>query len=125
LNDLHMTIALPTLAIAFAAFCVWLAVRIVNRRERWAKWLAAGLMLVVMYPLSSGPSRWVLVKAGDPRWLTTPYIAVYSPLYTALARGPKPLFDAAVKYRFWWSNLALGLDPDSPSPTRLKQFGRS
>ena len=36
-----MTIFLPTLAVAFAAFCVWLVVRIVNRRERWAKWTLA------------------------------------------------------------------------------------
>jgi hypothetical protein len=32
-----MTILLPALAVACAAFCVWLAVRIMNRRERWAK----------------------------------------------------------------------------------------
>ena len=36
-----MTIFLPTLAVAFAAFCVWRTVRIVNRRERWAKWTLA------------------------------------------------------------------------------------
>jgi len=32
-----MTILLPTLGVAFAAACVWLGVRFVNRRERWAK----------------------------------------------------------------------------------------
>jgi len=26
----------PSVGIAFAAFCIWLTVRIVNRRERWA-----------------------------------------------------------------------------------------
>ena len=31
---------LPITAAAFAAFCVWLTVRIVNRRERWANWTA-------------------------------------------------------------------------------------
>jgi type VI protein secretion system component VasK len=41
-----MMIAMPTLAVAFAAFCVWLTVRIVNRHERWAMWtLAAALIL--------------------------------------------------------------------------------
>jgi hypothetical protein len=40
-----MTIVLPALAIAFAAFCVWLAVRVYNRRERWAKWTALGLLI--------------------------------------------------------------------------------
>ena len=40
-----MTTLLPTLAVAFAAFCVWLTVRIVNRREGRAKWIALGLSL--------------------------------------------------------------------------------
>jgi len=43
------TILLSTLAIAFAVFCVWLAVRIVNRRERRAKWT-----LAVMVGLPTG-----------------------------------------------------------------------
>jgi hypothetical protein len=48
-----MKIALSIFGVAFTAFCVWLVVRIVNRRERWAKWTAAALMvLVVSYPLS-------------------------------------------------------------------------
>lgn len=41
--DPAMTIVLPTLAVAFAAFCVWLTVRIYNRRERWATWTLAAL----------------------------------------------------------------------------------
>lgn len=36
---------LTTIAVAFGAFCVWLAVRIANRREPWAKRLAAGLAI--------------------------------------------------------------------------------
>jgi hypothetical protein len=35
---------LPAAAVASSAFCVWLAVRIVNRRERWAIWTLAGLL---------------------------------------------------------------------------------
>jgi hypothetical protein len=35
-----MSLVLPTLAIAFAAFCVWPGVRVYNRRESWAKWTA-------------------------------------------------------------------------------------
>jgi hypothetical protein len=30
-----MTVILPVPAVALAAFCVWLTVRIVNRKERW------------------------------------------------------------------------------------------
>jgi hypothetical protein len=59
-----MSIVLPALAVAFAAFCVWLAVRIYNRRERWAKWTAVGLVLavVIIYPLSIGPACWIVAK---------------------------------------------------------------
>jgi hypothetical protein len=51
-----MTILLPALAVAFAALCVWLGVRVYNRRDRWAKWtLAAVVVLPVLYIGSSGP----------------------------------------------------------------------
>ena len=49
-----MTIILPAMAVAFPAFCVWLPVRIVNRRERWAKWTLA-IVLALAYPASLGP----------------------------------------------------------------------
>lgn len=42
--DSAISIILPALAIAFAAFCVWLGVRIFNRRERWAKRTLAALV---------------------------------------------------------------------------------
>ncbi|HEY3965188.1 MAG TPA: hypothetical protein VGM05_11605 [Planctomycetaceae bacterium] len=55
-----MTILLPVLAVVFAAFCVWLTVRIVNRRERWAKWTLAGAVGVpVLYVASFGPIVWL------------------------------------------------------------------
>jgi hypothetical protein len=44
-----MTILRSALTVAFAAFCVWLAVRVYNRRERWAKWtLGTTLALPVL-----------------------------------------------------------------------------
>lgn len=44
-------IILPALAVAFAAFCLWLTVRIANRRERWAKFTLAAVVITspVMY----------------------------------------------------------------------------
>ena len=57
-----MSIFLPALGVAFTAFCIWLAVRILNRRERWAKWMAVVLTLLA-YPLSFGPACW-LVNQG-------------------------------------------------------------
>jgi hypothetical protein len=51
-----MAIALSIIGIAFAAFGVWLTVRIVSRRERWAKKVAAVLVAaLVLYPFSWGP----------------------------------------------------------------------
>src|SRR5690349_19586030 len=82
-----MTIVLPALALAFAAFCVWLAVRIINRRERWAKWTAAVIAPPLLYLLSFGPACWIIagpwprdyergrVLAG-PDW----FVIVYDPI---------------------------------------------
>jgi len=55
-----MSIALLVLAVAFGACCIWLTVRIVNRRERWAKWTAVALVLglPLLYVLSIGPMCW-------------------------------------------------------------------
>ena len=74
----RMTAFLPALAIAFAALCVWLAVRIVNRRERWAKWtLASAVGLPVMYVASFGPACWLVSHDGLPRLGTA---RIYRPL---------------------------------------------
>jgi hypothetical protein len=53
-----MSIVLSALGVAFAAFCVWLAVRIVNWGERWAKWTALAVAVTFVYPISFGPVCW-------------------------------------------------------------------
>ena len=59
-GEIILTIILSTLAVTFAAFCVWLMVRIVNRRERWAKWtLALAIGPPVLYVGSFGPACWI------------------------------------------------------------------
>ena len=75
-----MSIILPALAVAFAAFCVWLTVRIVNRRERWAKWTAAAMAVVILYVLSIGPSAWLVGDAKPGDWSWSAYHAAYYPL---------------------------------------------
>lgn len=60
-----MKIALPILGVAFAAFCGWLAVRIINRRERWAVRLArvvASIALVIV-----AAAALVVYWLGKPR----------------------------------------------------------
>jgi hypothetical protein len=53
------TVALPAAGLAFAAFCVWLTVRIVNRRERWAIWTAAGLVVVLLSLAGFAAMMWL------------------------------------------------------------------
>ena len=57
-----MEFLLAAIGMSFAAFYVWLSVRIFNRRERWAKRTAVGIVIAVLvtYPLSFGPAHWYL-----------------------------------------------------------------
>ena len=55
-----MHIALLIAAVVFAAFCVWLTVRIINRRERWAKWTAVALIV-----LSASLTSWWWTRARE------------------------------------------------------------
>ncbi|HEY3963149.1 MAG TPA: hypothetical protein VGM05_01245 [Planctomycetaceae bacterium] len=83
------------LGVAFAAFCVWLAVRIMNRRERWAKRLAAIVVgAPVLYALSFGPACWL----ND--WGLMPdrgFGSTYTPLLACAAQSSTAC-DAAVWY---------------------------
>ena len=90
-----MTIIFPALAVVFAAFCVWLGVRIVNRRERWAKWtLAATFGLPVVYVLSFGPACWWISRSSKDEVLISPRF--YSPIGSMAVRYPGPIRNAIV-----------------------------
>src|SRR5579859_1453635 len=80
--DPAMTILVPALAIAFAALCVWLGVRIVNRRERWAKCTVAAVVVLalVVYPLSIGPMVWLFQHGWIPGWVVDQVLWIYAPL---------------------------------------------
>ena len=82
--------ALAILGIAFAATCIWLGVRIVNRRERWAKWTAAALVVVTAgYPLSWGPVYAVLRING---LIECPaYHTIYGPFFLLNNNGPESI----------------------------------
>jgi len=72
-----MSIILPAVAVAFGAFCVWLTVRIVNRRERWAKRTAMALVAMVLYGLSVGPAA----RAADKGFISeSVYSRIYAPI---------------------------------------------
>lgn len=91
------TIVLPALSVAFAAFCIWLIVQIVNRRARWAKWTAVGLIAIPMlYGLSFGPACWI---SSRRRTVAAAEIVsrVYDPAICACGLCPKFVLEAA-----WW-----------------------
>src|SRR5579872_1373386 len=86
-----MAMVLPVLAVAYAAIAVWLTVRIVNRRERWAKRTAIWFLLggPVLYVLSFGPACWLAGCRMVPRRVVS---APYSPLIElAVSRAGSPL----------------------------------
>ena len=61
-----MALAMLIFGVAFAAFCVWLTVRIVNQRERWAKrTLSVAVGLPLLYVASFGPACWWLSAPTD------------------------------------------------------------
>jgi hypothetical protein len=95
-----MTILIPSLAVAFTAACIWLGIRIINRRERWAKWTLAALAAsVAMYPLSSGPwARYWLMKSDSLDGFYEPLLLWASNDETWLAS----LYNA---YLGWWMAL--------------------
>jgi len=106
-----LNILLPTLAIAFAAFCVWLTVRIINRRERWAKWtLAVTLSLPVLYVASFGLACWLTARSyyatGSDDGNAHPVMIVYWPLGYAGAQGPRAV--SRLIFRYAW--LGVGRD---------------
>jgi len=78
-----MGIALTIFGIVFAAFYVWVAVRFVRRRERWALWtLVALVCLPVLYVASFGPVCWIVSRL-DANWA----LEVYRPLGWVMWHG--------------------------------------
>lgn len=90
--------------VALAAFCIWLAIRIINRREPWTKRAVIALALLLAYPLSFGPVCWInsRTQVGDRLiWV------VYRPIFAVmLQNGPRPL-----QQGLWWF-ADLGAPPD-------------
>jgi hypothetical protein len=85
------------LALAFAASCLWLAVRLYNRRERWAKWtLASAIGLPVLYVLSFGPA----CQLADRRSLSEEFVLrLYYPLGVLIKKsGSESLYDLMVDF---------------------------
>jgi hypothetical protein len=116
-----MAIALVVLGVSYAALCIWLTVRIVNRRERWAKWTLAGTVIGVpaLYLLSFGPACWISVRFVHPDYFKSVDAAIndfYYPVFLAMDDGPEWLGDVI----HWWREFGV---PDVPR-TPLYYLGR-
>lgn len=102
---------LPALAIAFAAFVVWLTVRIINRRERWAKWMFVTTVgLPVLYVVSFGPACWIVSRVN---WGDSVIPVVYRPIIQVMQHEPwTAVHTTLARYSRWgahpdwnWANF--------------------
>jgi uncharacterized membrane protein YqjE len=100
-----MKILFSALAVAFVAFCIWLAVRLVDRQERWAKrTVATGVVLPVLYVLSLAPSNW-LIEHGlvkEKGAIHSTLIAIYAPLDESITYWPRKAKNALSWYVDLW-----------------------
>src|SRR5882724_11136068 len=105
-----MTILLPT--VAFAGLCVWLAVRIVNRRKRLATWTVAAILfgMPMHYLLSFGPTCWWLSEPQTTQMGKSVFRKVwhappgYWPIGWAASRAPTPI-TVAIR---WYATVGIG-----------------
>jgi hypothetical protein len=72
-----------------------------KRRKRWL-WSVVAL-LIVLYPLSTGPAYWICHKAGHGDGIVT---IAYVPLFL-LADKWRPFDEFLWGYIFWWSPVKL------------------
>jgi hypothetical protein len=103
-----MTMLLTLFGLAVAAFCVWLTVRIVNRRERWAKWTLVGLVVVLVgYPLSIGPLVYLVAENSDsiPEWGNSILEWYLLPQELVKRHGPAWLQRLIENYEMFWDRL--------------------
>jgi hypothetical protein len=123
--NVDMGIVIASLGVAFAAFIVWLTVRIVNRRERWAKRIALGIVTtVVLYALSFGPACWLaaLPSARDPFLHLAPsrWLQIYWPLGWAANGKASPFRKSLCWYATLW--MSRGTEVRMPTTGDGRRF---
>jgi hypothetical protein len=122
-----MAVLISVLGIAFAAFCVWLTVRIVNRRERWAKWTLAGVTigLPLLYAISIGPACWMTLQVyiGGEQIKWNRALIIYIPLARMILENPPP--DSRFGHLLcWWMTLGVPKGQRAIIPLEAKATAR-
>jgi hypothetical protein len=87
-------VALACAGIAFAGFGIWLAVRVINRKEKWAIRVSKALLLLVVYLASFGPACWLTSRLNLG---ASAIPVVYRPIWWAMRLSPR-LGDAFTTY---------------------------
>jgi hypothetical protein len=91
-----MSSPLLIFGVSLVAFAIWLTVRIVNNRERWAKRTMLGMAAVVIgYPASFGPACWIADREIIPKSLIR---NLYEPLGTVVVSCPSPFRTMMFRY---------------------------
>ena len=101
------------LAASFTAFCVWLTVRTVNRRERWARWTLVALIgPPVLFVVSLGPTCWMIGRGIiSSRFAST----LYYPFLSLEFHAPHVTRQSVSAYaRLWDAETALAALRDEP-----------
>jgi len=116
-----MRILLPTLAVAFVAFSVWLGVRIYNRREKWAKRTAVGIMIgmPLLYVLSFGPACWYARPEPGVHYRLPP--SIYWPIGWVCTKAPRSIVRLIGWYAIIGNDRQL-MVPTNPSGTAWVGF---
>ena len=106
-----MAMVLSIFGISYAAFCIWLTIRIINRREMWAKWTLAWVVgAPVLYVASAGPACWWL--AQSPRDRTGRGTMRYAPgIYWPLGHASRDLPQPVRGALQWYIKLGVSNDP--------------
>lgn len=91
------------MGVAFTVFFVWLVVRLMNRRERWAKRLAVALVAMPLgYLVSFGPVAPIESRGGWSQSEETVFEAVYFPFGWAVDFGPQCVRSPIIWYLDLW-----------------------
>jgi len=106
-----MNILIAAVAAAVAAICIWLTVRIVNRRERWAKrTLTAFVGLPVLYVLSFGPACWISSRLQPSGKVVS---AIYWPIIGIMWQGPYVVQRVLMEYVEFGAPRGHAIDPNT------------
>ncbi|MBS0262563.1 MAG: hypothetical protein JSS02_11480 [Planctomycetes bacterium] len=104
----RMNLVFPVLMVGLGACVIWLLVRFVNRRERWAAWLAVALLVGLSYPgaylaLLAGKVYWLIgVDAASQQnlYVTSPRYRLSGPVVKSLF-APVHWVDRRVRSEYW------------------------